>query len=403
MKPKILILGAGYGGMMTTAKLMKKVNVSDADITLVNKHNYHYQTTWLHESAAGTLHQDRVRMMISDVIDPKKVNLVYDTVKEIKQDEQRVVLENSECEYDYLVVSLGFESATFGITGLAENAFSITSIDTARKIRDHIEYQFACYHNEKEERSDLLTIIVGGAGLSGIEFIGELTDRIPELCKEYDIDRDKVKLINIEAAPTILPGFDQELIDYAKNYLESKGVQFMPGTKIKECTSNSVIVDDDGNDKEIQGASIIWTGGVRANTLVEASGFETNRGKVPVRPDLRAPNYDNVFVVGDCALVMNAETGRPYPPTAQNAMQQAYTVANNLKALVEGKPLEDFVYDDKGTVASLGEKQAIGKIFGDHKLYGTTAAAMKKIIDDRYLMMLGGPGLVLKKGKLKLL
>src|SRR5699024_6980132 len=117
--------------MMTTAKLIKKLGVNDADITLVNKHNYHYQTTWLHESAAGTLHHDRVRMLISDVINPRRVNLIYDTVVEVKPDDKRVILENDELEYDYLVVSLGFETATFGIKGLAENAFSIQSIDTA--------------------------------------------------------------------------------------------------------------------------------------------------------------------------------------------------------------------------------------------------------------------------------
>lgn len=401
LNPKIVVLGAGYGGMMTTANLVKKLSANDADITLVNKHNYHYQTTWLHESAAGTLHQDRVRMLISDVIDPKRVNLVYDTVVEIKKDDKKVILEDGELEYDYLVVSLGFETATFGITGLEDYAFSITSIDSARKIREHIEYQFARYHNEEEEKPELITIIVGGAGLSGIEFVGELAERVPELCKEYDIDRDKVRLINIEAAPTALPGFDEDLVDYAVNYLQSKGVEFMIDTKIKECTTDSVIVGDD--DEEIKSASIIWTGGVKANSIVEKSGFETNRGKAPVKPDLRAPDDDHVFVCGDCALVMNPKTDRPYPPTAQSAMQQGMTVANNLKSLIEGKPLENFVFDDKGTLASLGGKEAMGKVFGNHKLYGTTASAMKKISDDRYLMLLGGPGLVLKKGKLKLI
>src|SRR5699024_11332470 len=101
--------------MSTTAKLVKKLSANDADITLVNKHNYHYQTTWLHEVSAGTIDHDRARMLISDVISPKRVNLVYDTVVEIKEEENRVVLENNELDYDYLVISLGFESNTFGI------------------------------------------------------------------------------------------------------------------------------------------------------------------------------------------------------------------------------------------------------------------------------------------------
>ncbi|HET7627969.1 MAG TPA: NAD(P)/FAD-dependent oxidoreductase [Bacillales bacterium] len=399
-KPKIVILGAGYGGMITASQLTKKLGVNDAHITLVNKHNYHYQTTWLHEAAAGTLHQDRVRMLISDVLDMNRVNLVVDTVVEIKPDENRVVLEKDELEYDYLVVSLGFETATFGITGLEENAFSITSIDSSRRIRDHIEYQFARYHDEDERKDELLTIVVGGAGFTGIEFVGELTARIPELCQEYDIPREKVRLINIEAAPTALPGFDKELVEYGMNLLESRGVEFKIDTMIKEVTENSVIV---GSGEEIKAGTVVWTGGVKANAIVENSGFETNRSKVPVRDDMRAPGYDNVFVIGDCALVMNPENDRPYPPTAQIAIQEAYTVANNLKALLKGGSLKAFKYDNKGTVASLGGREAIGIVFGDHKLYGSTASAMKKIIDNRYLLLLGGPGLVLKKGKLNLL
>ncbi|HEU5139635.1 MAG TPA: NAD(P)/FAD-dependent oxidoreductase [Bacillales bacterium] len=399
-KPRIVILGAGYGGMMTTTRLTKKLGTNDAHITLVNKHNYHYQTTWLHEVAAGTIHQDRARMLISDVIDTKRVNLVCDSVVEIKKDENRVILENGELEYDYLVIGLGFESATFGIKGLKENAFSIRSVDTCREIRDHIEYQFARYHNEEEDREELLTIIVGGAGFTGIEFVGELAARIPELCKEYDIDREKVRLINIEAAPSVLPGFDEELVEYAQNLLESRGVEFMIDTKIQECTEDSVIV---GSGEEIKSASIIWTGGVQGNSVMAESGFETNRGKLPVESDLRAKGYDNIFVIGDCALVINPENERPFPPTAQIAMQEAGTVATNLKALIRGEKLESFKFDNKGTVASLGNREAVGIVFGDHKLYGSTAMAMKKIIDDRYLMMLGGPGLVLKKGKLNLI
>ncbi|HEX6923370.1 MAG TPA: NAD(P)/FAD-dependent oxidoreductase [Bacillales bacterium] len=399
-KPRIVILGAGYGGMMTTTRLMKQLGTNDAHITLVNKHNYHYQTTWLHEVAAGTIHQDRARMLISDVIDTKRVELVVDSVVEIKKDENRVVLENGELEYDYLVVSLGFESATFGIKGLAENAYSIRSVDTSREIRDHIEYQFARYHNEEEDREELLTIIVGGAGFTGIEFVGELAARIPKLCREYDIDREKVRLINIEAAPSVLPGFDEELVEYAQNLLESRGVEFMIDTKIQECTEDSVIV---ASGEEIKSASIIWTGGVQGNSILSESGFETNRGKLPVKDDLRAEGYENIFVIGDCALVINPENDRPFPPTAQIAMQEAGTVAVNLKALIRGEKTETFKFDNKGTVASLGGREAVGIVFGDHKLYGSTAMAMKKIIDDRYLLMLGGPGLLLKKGKLNLI
>jgi NADH:ubiquinone reductase (H+-translocating) len=396
-KPKILILGGGYGGIMSAVRLQKELGSDEAEVTLVNKHNYHYQTTWLHENAAGTLHHDKTRIMIDNIIDMNKVNFVQDTVVEIKKDEKRVVLENQELTYDYLVIALGSDPETFGIQGLKENAFSIRSINSVRKIREHIDYSFARYNNEGQ-KDELITIVVGGAGFTGIEFVGELADRVPELCREYDIPREKVRIVNIEAAPTVLPGFDEELVEYAINNLERRGIEFLVNTPIKECNTDGVVL---ANGEEIKANTIVWTGGVRGNHLVEEAGFETMRGRVKVDKDLRMPGFEYIFVAGDCALIIDEEANRPYPPTAQIAIQQAYTIGRNIKALMNGGKLEEFKPDIKGTVASLGKGEAIGKV-GNKKLFGATASAMKKVIDNRYLFLLGGVPMVIKKGKLKL-
>ena len=397
-KPKIVVLGAGYAGMMTTKRLTEQLLPEEAEIVLINKHNYHYQTTWLHQVAAGTINHNQARIMISDVIKPDRVRLIYDSVVEVKKDEQRVVLENSEITYDYLVISLGFETNTFGIKGMAENAFSIEDIDSSRLIREHIEYQFSKYNNDENPDNDSLTILVGGAGFTGIEFVGELVEHIPKLCKKYDVDRSKVRVINVEAAPTIMPGFNEDLIKYAMESLEMRGVEFRLGAKILECTEDCFIV---GEDERINAGTIVWTGGVTGSSVLGESGFELNRGKVSVNDDLRIPNEENIFVLGDCSWVMNKETDRPYPPTAQLAMQEADVAAFNLKALLRNQVLKSFVFDDKGTVASLGQTDAMGTVFSERKLYGTPASLMKKVIDNRYLFLLGGPMLILKKGKLR--
>ncbi|WP_099160015.1 NAD(P)/FAD-dependent oxidoreductase [Virgibacillus ndiopensis] len=398
-KPNIVILGAGYGGMMTTVKLQKSMGVNNANITLVNKNDYHYQTTWLHENAAGTLHHDRTRIPIKDVVNMSKINFVKDTVVSIKPDEKKVKLENSELTYDILVIGLGFEAATFGIPGLMENAFTIGDINSARLIREHIEYNFAMYHNDKEKNQARLNIVVGGGGFTGIEFVGELANRIPELCKEYDIDKSLVRIINVEGSPTVLPGFDPQLVEYAMNSLESRGVEFITGAMLKECKPDSIVYEKDGKQVEVPTLTTVWAAGVRANSIVEQSGIETNRGKVEVRNDMRAPGYDDIFVIGDCALIMNPENGRPFPPTAQIAIQESYTVAHNVKALAEGHELEGFEAKILGTVASLGHTDAIGVVLNDRKLFGWKATVMKKIIDNRYLLKLGGLGLLMKKGK----
>ncbi|MFD2444482.1 NAD(P)/FAD-dependent oxidoreductase [Bacillus sp. CGMCC 1.16607] len=402
-KPRIVILGAGYGGLMTTTRLQKMIGVNEADITLVNKHDYHYETTWLHEASAGTMHHDRVRYDIRDVIDRSKVNFIQDSVVEIKTEEKLVVLENSEISYDYLVVALGGEPETFGIKGLKEYAFSIVNVNAARQIREHIEYQFANYNNT-ENNDEGLTIVVGGAGFTGIEFLGELTNRIPELCHEYDLDFHKVRLICVEASPMVLPGFDPELVNYAVSQLERKGVEFKLGTAIKEATPDGILVAKGEEEvQEIKASTVIWAAGVRGNSIIEKSGIEAMRGRVKVQPDLRAPGHDNIFVIGDSSLIINEEINRPYPPTAQIAMQQGEVCARNITALVRDKQeLESFKPDIKGTVCSLGEDDAIAVVYGK-KLFGSKASFMKKMVDNRALLMIGGPSLVMKKGKFKLL
>lgn len=399
-KPKIVVLGAGYGGLMTATRLQKQIGVNEADIVLVNKNDYHYETTWLHEASAGTLHHDRVRYDIRDVIDRQKVEFVQGTVEEIKTEENRVILENGDIVYDYLVIALGGESETFGIKGLKEYAFSIVNVNAARQIREHIEYQFATYNTEADKKDERLTIVVGGAGFTGIEFLGELANRIPELCREYDVDFHKVKVICVEAAPTVLPGFDPELVNYAVSYLEKKGIEFRIGTAIKEALPDGIIVAK-GEDQveEIKASTVVWAAGVRGNSIIEKSGIEAMRGRVKVQPDLRVPGHDNIFVVGDCSLIINEEINRPYPPTAQIAMQQGEVCARNIAALVRGKSeLETFKFDNKGTVCSLGEDDAIGVAFGK-KIVGAKASFMKKMIDNRALYMIGGASMVLKKGK----
>jgi len=398
-KPKIVVLGAGYAGLTTTKRLAQQLSPEEAEIVLINKHNYHYETTWLHEVAAGTINHNQARYMISDVVSPTRVRLIYDTVVEINKGEQRVVLENSEVEYDYLVVALGFVTNTFGIKGMEENAFFIQDIDSSRLIREHIEYQFAQYASGEITDENALTILVGGGGFTGIEFAGELADIVPKLCKKYDIPRQKAKIILVEAAPSIIPMFDADLVAYAKEQLEYRGIEFRIGAAISECTPEGFIV---GDDKElIKAGTSVWTGGVTGNPVLGKSGFELVKGKVNVDADLRVPGEENIFILGDCSWVMNQETGKPYGPTAQLAMQEADVAAYNVKALLHNQPLKDFKFDDKGTVASLGVSDGIGNVFDGTKLQGKPAAAMKKVIDDRALFMVGGPKMVLKKGKFR--
>ncbi len=392
--PRIVILGAGYGGIVSAIRLQKELNYNEADVTLVNKHDYHYITTHLHMPAAGTDNPENARVNILTLIDEFKIDFIKSTVTQIRPHEKKVILEDGTLSYDYLVIGLGGEPETFGIPGLKEHSKSIRSINTVRYLKGHIEYQFAKYKIEPD-RKDYLTFVIGGAGFTGIEFIGELADRIPQLCKYYDIDPSLVKIYNVEASPSILPGFDPELVEYASKVLVSKGVVFKLGIAIKECTAEGVFLS---NDEFIQTPTIVWTGGVRGNQMMEASGFETIRGRIKVDQHLRSPQFENVFVVGDCSVVMSSE-GRPFPPTAQIATQQGEICANNLIARIRNTSMKEFTFDNKGIVASLGKRQAVG-IVGKSKLKGYWASVLKKIVDMRYLYIIGGISLVIRKGRL---
>ncbi|WP_163654707.1 NAD(P)/FAD-dependent oxidoreductase [Listeria sp. PSOL-1] len=398
-KTKIVILGAGYGGLKTLKKLQHE-NL-DAELVLVNKNDYHHETTWLHEAAAGTLDPEKLIYPIEKVVDSKKSTFIQDTVVKINRDEKTVTLQNEgEISYDYLLIALGSEAETFGIPGLKEYALTITSIDSVKKIRARIEEQFAKW--KTEQKDELLTIIVGGAGFTGIEFLGELTNRMPELVKTYDIPREKVRIICMEAAPKVLPQFDAKLVDYGVSVLEDRGVEFFVGKPVKEATADGVkFADNETETKEIKAGTIIWAAGVRGNSVIEESGFEAGRGRVKVNNNLTVPGNEEILIIGDCSLIINPENERPYPPTAQIAMQQADVATVNLAKLAKGETdLINFEYHEKGTVCSLGDNDAIGVVFGKN-LKGYPASVMKKVIDDRALLQIGGLNIMAKKGKFK--
>lgn len=402
-RPNILILGAGYGGLTTAVTLQKLIGSDEAEITLVNKNSYHYESTWLHEASAGTIKPERVRYEIKDVLN-SKVHFVQESVEKIDIKNKKVITNIGELTYDYLVVGLGFEGETFGIEGLDKFAFSITNVNDARKIRDHINTQFAEWASQESSEKDdtLLTIVVGGAGFTGIEFLGELANKIPELCKEYDVPKEKVHVICVEAAPAVLPMFSPKLINYAVKALTKRGIEFSIGTPVVQATEEGVKIKKGPNQFEfIKAGTVVWAAGVRGSRIVEESDLPSKRARVAVEEDLRVPGHPDVFMVGDCAFLMNKETERPYPTTAQIAMQQAVTVAENLVALIHEEETKPFVPNLKGTVCSLGNSDAISNVFGK-EITGKSAAILKKIIDNRALYLIGGASLVWKKGKLNL-
>jgi NADH:ubiquinone reductase (H+-translocating) len=389
--PKIVILGAGYGGLITSRQLEKSLRNGEAEVTLINKHDYHYISTQLHKTGAGTASDDKITLHIPDLLKTNKVQFKKGTVHNVDFGEKKVRLDSGdEIDYDYLLISLGFDVATFGIPGVEENAFKIKSFRSTKAIYNHILRQMAAYKEDSDPSR--LTFAVAGAGFTGVEMVGELIEALPKLCRTYDIPLSETRIINIEASPTVLPGFDQEAIDFTTNYLKKNNVELMTSTKILECSPTSIELD---NGEVLPSRTLIWSGGVRGNTLLEKLDLPISRGRIPVDEYLRVKGLENVFCIGDAALFMKDEKNA-LPPTAQVAIQQAELCGPNIIASLRSEPLKTFVYHHKGTVASIGNKAAVGKVFG-LKISGSFAALMKQVIEARYLFVLGGPGLVIRQ------
>lgn len=389
--PKVVILGAGYGGIITSRELEKTLASGEADVTLVNKHDYHYISTQLHKTGAGTASDDKVALSIPKLLKTGTVKFKKAKVEHVDFIEKKVFIDDDKSlDYDYLLIALGFDVDTFGIPGVEENAFKIRSFRSSKAIQHHIQQQFTAF----KEDGDLsrLTFVVAGAGFTGIEMVGELIDQLPKLCKKYGISQEDVRIINVEASESILPFFDRKAIEFTSNYLKKNRVELMTSTKIIECKEDAVTLD---NGYQVPARTLIWSGGVRANRLLEKWNLELVRGRVPVDEYLRVKGLDGVFCVGDAAYCMK-DNNSPLPATAQVAIQQAQVCGPNIAASIRGQNLKPFTYNHKGTVASIGSHAAVGNVFGV-KITGRFAAIMKQVVEARYLFVLGGPVFMVKE------
>jgi NADH:ubiquinone reductase (H+-translocating) len=382
----VVILGAGYGGLLTALETRRLLTGTAARITIVDRNPYHQLVTELHQPAAGSKKEHQVRLPLNKLLKGKQIDVLLGDIDSIQLDEHAVhFTDGSKITYDYLVVGLGSETEYFGIPGLKEHSFILKSVKDAQHIHQHIEQCVADYKTSKNQAN--LTFAIGGAGLTGVELVGEMADNIPALCKKYGVDPSLVKLLSIEAAPSILPGFPETLINRAKSSLEARGVRFLTGVPIVQAESGKIHLK---SGEVIESKTLIWTGGVRGHSVVANSGLATEpRGRAQLNDHLESVSHPHVFVVGDSSIVIGPN-GRPYPPTAQLAWQMGEHVGRQIHGMLKGSKLEKFVPHFDGTLASLGHKDGIGMI-GDAKVQikGKPALWVKSGSNMRYLSAIG--------------
>ncbi|MBA9084727.1 NADH dehydrogenase [Fontibacillus solani] len=381
MSKHIVILGAGYGGVLSALNVRKYLNKDQARVTVINQFPTHQIITELHRLAAGSIKERAIALPLDKLFKGKDIDLRIAKVDNFAVDKKEVKLsDGTTLSYDTLVVGLGSITAYFGIPGLEQYSMVLKSAEDANKIHKHIEDRIAKYAKTKDEAD--ATILIGGGGLTGVELVGEIVDQLPALTKKYAVDPKEIKLLLVEAGPKILPVLPDHLIERATASLEARGVKFLTGLPVTNVEGNVIDLKD---GSKIVANTFVWTGGVQGNPLVGESGLEVNRGRATVNEFLQSTSHNDVFVVGDSAVSFGPD-GRPYAPTAQNAWQMGELVGYNLYAYLNDKHLEAFSPINSGTLASLGRKDAVATVGGNNTpLRGLPATLMKEASNIRYL------------------
>ncbi|MGX7264369.1 NAD(P)/FAD-dependent oxidoreductase [Enterococcus crotali] len=398
MSKHVVILGAGYAGLRALHELQKGNN--DLKITLVDQNDYHFEATDIHEVAAGIQTSERITYPIKDVVKAACTTFVQGRVEKIDSENQLVHLKDQEAiSYDYLIVALGYESESFGIPGVEEFSLKMVDIPTSEKVYQHLTEQMNAYKETKDE--DCLKIVVCGAGFTGIELLGSLHEGKKKLAEIAGVEPEKIQLYCVEAVTRLLPMFSEKLGGYGIDHLKKWGVNFLVGKPIKEIKQDTVVYLDNQETNELnelKAKTIIWTTGVSGSHVVGDSGFAAKRGRVMVNPDLTDADHSNVYIIGDCSAVMDKESNRPYPTTAQISLKMGEHAGKNIKAQLKGEPTKEFTFKSLGSVASIGNSHAFGEV-GKIEVKGYPASVIKKAIMDRSLFETGGIKEMLAKGR----
>jgi len=394
---RIVILGAGYGGLYTALKLENLLEKrKNCEILLIDRNEHHQLKTELHEVAAAKKSPETVTIPIKNILKHRRIGFLKAEITNINFPWKTVTTANGEVKYDKLVIALGSQTEFFGIPELEEHTLTLTSIKDAYNIKRHIRNMFiqATKIKDKNARRATLTFVIGGGGFTGVELATELADYLARLSKEQGISQKTPHLVLVEAGSRILPGFDVKLANKALHVIKSKGIKLMLKTPVVAFDGDTIQLK---TNQEIRTKTLIWTGGVRANALIAGSGLKCGpRGRAVVNPFLESVDYAGVYLVGDNSLVLDTATGRPLAPTAQLALQEAETAAYNIYAELTGKRRRRFKPKIVGQFVSLGGHQAVGWIWR-FRVSGVLAWLLKRLSVFRYLNLIGGPKLMITK------
>lgn len=364
--PRIVVLGGGFGGATIACELERRLGRdADVSITLISRHNYMVFTPLLAEVAGNSIEPrhavpplraflGRARFHQGEI---RGADLRARTVEVEHADGRRV-----QVPYDYLVVALGGVTNYHHAPGAADYSYDLKSLDDAIRLRNHVlaTLELADVTADQAERRALLTFLAVGGGYAGIEGLGQLVDFVRKALRFYpSIQPHELRFVLATRGERLLEGIDDRLGAYVVSKLEERGVEVRLGVKATEVTTASATLDPGG---VLPTATVLWAAGITVNPLLARLGLPLDRrGALIVGPTLQVAGHRTIFALGDCAAVPKGD-GDTYAPTAQNATREAAMAARNIAALVRGRPLSRFRFTSLGSLATIGNYQAVAQL-----------------------------------------
>src|SRR6267143_2991510 len=396
-KKRILILGGGFAGVECMRKLESYFMHDDnIEIVLVSEDNFLLFTPMLPQVASGMIETRHIVIPIRTLC--KKTKFYEAQIKNIDPYGKVVTLTGTNerrgisIHYDFLILALGSQTNFFGIEKMEERAYSMKTLNDAVVLRNRVIDMLEQAENENNPilKKSLLTFVIVGAGFAGIETAGELNDFVRDAKKYYPhIKKEDIRVVVLEALSFILPGFNEKLASFTLEKLMQHGIEVKLNKKLSSFSGSEVIIEDvtesnkNSTNQPVIGSiltrTLIWTAGVTPVDIIKKSVFKTNKGGIVVNEFLETPDFPEVLPLGDCCYLVNPQTNKPYPPTAQSAEAEAKVAAQNLHALVRDGQKRKFVYVPKGQLAIIGKRSAIASLFGFH-LHGFIAWWLWKTI-----------------------
>ena len=367
---KVVILGGGFGGLEVARHLDRLFrNDEDVEITLVNRDNYFLFNPMLPEVAGSAIEAKHVvsslraffRKVAFHEAEVEGIDLAARTVTVA----HGVTRHTHELPFDHLVLALGAVTNFRGLPGVAGHALTFKSLGDAMVLRNHMIDLFEQADLEccAEERRPLLTFVIAGAGFSGVELAAALRDFCHAAGRLYrNVRPDETRLLVIHPDERILPELGPELAGRALKKLRERGVEVLLRTGVRAAGPGWV---ETSTGERIPTYALVWTAGIMVNPILQqvACGKD-RRGAVIVNEYLEVPGCPGVWALGDCAVIPDPDTGKPYPPTAQHAVREARTLAMNLYATIRGGAKAPFRFRSFGMFVSLGHRSAVAEVRG---------------------------------------